>query len=308
MPENVPVPADVPEDVTVLCQPLDCIYLAASSAMDFYRELGILDQVRLTSTKVADWSLSQVKDALENGTMLYAGRYSTPDYELILGEGTKLAIESTMIYHSPETKETLESLGIPVLVERSSYEPDPLGRMEWIRLYGLLAGCKDQADSFFEKQISRLKHIQQTQTGKRVVFFHISGSGYAVVRKPGDYVSRMIAMAGGEYFLGTDKDPQDNALSTMNMEMESFYEAARDADILIYNSTIDGDIRTIDELLGKSPLLADFRAVKEGNVWCTGRNMFQQATGIGEMILDLSRIIQGSTDNGEELTYLHPVI
>lgn len=32
-----------------------------------------------------------------------------------------------MIYHTPEVKEELESFGIPVLVERSSYERPPPG-------------------------------------------------------------------------------------------------------------------------------------------------------------------------------------
>lgn len=54
-----------------------------------------------------------------------------PDYELILENDCDLAIESTMIYHSPEVKEQLESFEIPVLVERSSYEEHPLGRLEW---------------------------------------------------------------------------------------------------------------------------------------------------------------------------------
>ena len=44
---------------------------------------------------------------------------SAPDYELIVSEKCGLAIESTMIYHSPEVKEKLEEFGIPVLVEHS---------------------------------------------------------------------------------------------------------------------------------------------------------------------------------------------
>ena len=42
--------------------------------------------------------------------MLYAGKYSAPDYEEILSEQCDRAIESTMIYHNPEVKEKLEQL------------------------------------------------------------------------------------------------------------------------------------------------------------------------------------------------------
>lgn len=87
---------------------------------------------------------------MQSGDILYAGKYSAPDYELILDENCDIAIESTMIYHSPEIKEQLESFGIPVLIERSSYEAHPLGRLEWIKLYGLLLGKEDEAESFFQ--------------------------------------------------------------------------------------------------------------------------------------------------------------
>ena len=57
---------------------------------------------------------------MKSGSMLYAGKYNEPDYELILKEGCNFALENTMIGHNPEVKEKLESLGIPVMVERSA--------------------------------------------------------------------------------------------------------------------------------------------------------------------------------------------
>ena len=49
----------------------------------------------------------------------------------------------------------------------------------------------------------------------------------------------MITMAGGNYALADVVPEEENALSTMNMQMEDFYNAAQSADILIYNSAID---------------------------------------------------------------------
>ena len=307
VPEGCDVPDGLDDDITVLQQPMQNLYVAASSAMDLFSGLDSLDTVRMTSTALADWSLPDVQQAMEDEGIVYVGKYNTPDYEMILSENCSLAIESTMIHHNPETKEQLESLGIPVLVERSSYEAHPLGRMEWIKLYGLLLGKEEQATAFFDEQVDRLDAILDgEQTGKTVVFFYISSSGYANVRKPGDYISKMIEMAGGSYMLSADDlNVEENALSTMNMQMEAFYAAAKDADYLIYNSTIDGELQTIDQLLQKSELLADFKAVKEGNVWCTEQNMFQQSTGAADMIADLHAIVTDSTDGSDQLTFLH---
>ena len=112
----------------------------------------------------------------------------------------------------------------------------------------------------------------------------------------------MIEMAGGTYALSDLVPEEENALSTMNMEMEAFYAAAHDADILIYNAAIDGELETVDQLLEKSSLLANFKAVQAGNVWCTGKNMFQQTTCVSDMIVDLNAVLTGS---GAELIYLH---
>lgn len=307
VPENKQAPEGVDSDITVLQQPITNIYVAASSAMDLFSGLDALDSVRMTSTTLDNWSLPEIRQAIENEDILYVGKYNTPDYEAILSESCSLAIESTMIYHNPETQEQLESLGIPVLVERSSYESHPLGRMEWIKLYGLLLGKTEYAIEYFDQKVTQLDDILTgDSTGKTVAFFYISSNGYANVRKPGDYISKMIELAGGSYVLSADDlNVDENALSTMNMQMEAFYAAAKDADYLIYNSTIDGELQTVDQLLDKSALLADFKAVKEGNVWCTEKNMFQQTTGAADMIADLHAIITGDTDGIDQLTFLH---
>lgn len=309
IPEQEAVPEGLDPDITVLQQPLNNLYVAASSAMDLFDGLGALDQVRMTSTKRSDWSLPAVQEAMKSGDLLYVGKYNTPDYEQILTEHCGLAIESSMIYHNPETQEQLESLQIPVLVERSSYETHPLGRMEWIKLYGLLLGKVEEAEQYFNEKVQHLDDIlSDKQTDKTVAFFYISSSGYVNVHKPGDYVSKMIELAGGNYVpTADDLQVEENALSTMNMQMEAFYAAAHDADYLIYNSAIDSELETIDQLLEKSPLLSDFKAVKNHQVWCTGKNMFQQTTGGADMIADLHAIITDQTDGKDQLTFLHHV-
>lgn len=302
----VPEGAAVPEntgDMVILQQPLEQLYVAASSAMDLFDGIDCLDHVSMVSTK--DWSLPNIQAALDSGNMQYVGKYSRPDYEQILSNGCDLAIESTMIYHSPETKEQLEQLGIPVLVERSSYESHPMGRMEWLRLYGLLLGKSEEAEAYFAQQQALFESVVLEEVTERpsVAFFYINQSGAVSVRKPADYVARMIDMAGGRYvFTAENLNVEENALSTMNIQMETFCEVARDADILIYNSSIEGELDTLDQLTELNAVLADFKAVHEGNVWCTGQNMFQQTTGAAGMVSDLHAVFTG-TDT--ELTYLH---
>ncbi|WP_330490498.1 ABC transporter substrate-binding protein [Marvinbryantia sp.] len=304
VPDGLPVPENLDADIAVIRKPLQNIYLVATSAMDLFCALDGTDAIGLSGTDASGWYVEKAREEMENGNILYAGKYSAPDYELILSKGCDLAIESTMIYHSPEVKEKLESFGIPVLVERSSYETHPLGRTEWLKLYSVLLGKEEQAEELFAEQAEKLEAVSSEEnTGKTVAFFYISSNGYVNVRKSSDYVAKMIELAGGKYIFD-DLGDSENALSTMNMQMEEFYAKAKDADYLIYNSTIDGELYTLDELFAKSNLLKDFKAVQNGNVYCTGKNLFQETMGLGTMIADIHTMLTSET-GADEFTYMH---
>jgi len=304
VPEGEPVPEDLPEDITPLLQPLTNMYLAATSAMDFFCHLDAVDQITLSGTDRSGWYLEEPKKALEEGTMEYAGKYSAPDYERIVDKSCSLAIESTMIYHCPQVKEQLENLGVPVLVERSSYEADPLGRMEWIKLYGILLGKEALAEEVFARQAQRIAPLlEQPSTGKRCAFFSITSSGLATVRKSRDYVAQMIGMAGGEYVFA-DLADSGNSLSTMNIPLEDLYAGVKDADVLIYNGTIEGTISTKEELLARCALLAECKAVQSGDIWCTTPSFFQQSMALADFMLDLHAVFTGATADPDTLHFL----
>ena len=310
VPEGKTAPDGVGSDVTILQQPLENLYVASSSAMDLFLQAGAIDKVDMTSTSAENWTIPEIRERVQSDDILYVGKYSAPDYEVVLDEGCGLAVENTMITHSPEVKEKLEQLGIPVLVERSSYESSPLGRVEWIKLYGLLTGQLDAAEQFFQESVQQVQAVEQKTANSgearpTVVFFYFTSSGYVNVRTPNDYISQMIDLAGGRYAFSAEALGDQGSRSSVNMDPEQFYAAAKDADILIYNSTVEGALSSLDALLEKSPLMKDCKAVLDGNVWCTGQNMFQQVSGTAEMIADLHAVISGDTE--QPLTFLHPL-
>lgn len=294
VPEGEKTPDGLPEGITVIEKPTKNIYLAATSAMGLFSELEQGEAVRFSGTKPDDWYIDYAREAMENGKMLYAGKYREPDYEMLLENECALSVQSTMIDHSPEVKDKLNELGIPVFVDYSSYETHPLGRSEWIKVYGEMTDTSELARQLFSAQAEQLDGISEESTGKTAAFFYISTSGQAVTRKSGDYVTKMIELAGGENVfenLGNDK-----ATSSVTMEMEQFYSQAKNADFIIYNSTVGGEITTIDELIAKNELLADFKAVQNGNVWCTKENLFQETMKLGTVISDFNSIFTGNTE------------
>lgn len=305
VPEGMEAPEDLDGDIVVLMQPLQNIYLVASAVMDMICELDALDAIRFSGQEAEGWYIEEARAAMEEGNILYAGKYSMPDYELILSEGCSLAVENNMISHSPEVIEKLEDFGIPVLIDRSSYESHPLGRVEWIKVYGVLLDRQQEAEDAFQEQVESMERaMEQEASGKTVAFFYITTNGMVNVRCSSDYVPKMIELAGGQYVfqdLGGE-----GGRSTVTMQMEEFYSAAKDADYLIYNSTIDGELSSLEELLEREELLADFRAVQEGNVWCTTRDLYQQSMSVGGMIEDIHNMLAGGS--GESgMQYLYPL-
>ncbi len=306
VPEGMEAPEDLAEGIAVLQQPVDHIYLVASAVMDMFVSMDALDSVRFSGLQESGWYIEEAREAMEAGDILYAGKYSTPDYEQILAEGCGLAVENTMIYHTPEVKEQLENFGIPVLVDYSSYEAEPLGRTEWVKLYGLLIGKEEAAEEAFQSEMEAFQSIQESEEDigdeKSVAFFYITANGEANVRKSSDYLAKMIDMAGGEYIFRNLGD-EESASSTETMQMEEFYAGAKDADYIIYNSTIDGELSSLDELLAKSPLLKDFKAVESGNVFCTTRDLYQSSMELGTIISDIHSMLTDRTD----MTYIYPL-
>ena len=294
----VPENADVPEvdgNIKIIQKPVENIYLAATAVMDLFDSLGKGDAIAFSSTKEENWYIDYAKTAMENGDMVYAGKYNEPDYELLLSEGCNLTIQSTMIGHAPDVREKLEELGMTVFIDNSSYESHPLGRSEWIKVYAEMLDESEKAEKLFDEQAKYLENIKTNDGDKKsVVFFYISDSGQIVTRKPGDYVTKMIELAGGENILSDLGD--DSATSTVHMEPEEFYTSAKDADLIIYNSTISGELNSMDELLSKYALLSDFKAVKNGDVWCTRNNLFQETMKLGAVISDFNKALTGNED------------
>ena len=195
-----------------------------------------------------------------------------------------------MIDGTPDVREKLDELGIPVLVDSSALEDTPLGRMEWMKLYGVLLGHEDAANAAFEAQKQKIKTLEPMQENVTVAMFYITSKGALYVRNNGDYMVKMLELAGGQY---TPEGLDDGESGTRQMEMEAFYLAAGDADCILYIGQLGGKPETLSQLLERNALLADFKAVQNGRVYCTGADYFQQAGRLGDLIEDMNRMLSG---------------
>jgi iron complex transport system substrate-binding protein len=299
VPEGMSVPEEKPENAIVLQQPVSNILVSSTPVTSLINAIGALDAISLTTYDVGSWYIDEVKKALTDGKMTYIGDYKAPDYEKITASGTTFAFFSTML--TDDVKEQLTNLGVSIVLDQSAQEDHPLARVEWAKLYGAIFNKEEEAEAVFNAQDKYVEELSKLEkTGKTVAMFYITSKGVLYARNADDYMAKMIAIAGGEYALA---DVGAGEVGTAKMEMEAFYDKAKDADYIIYIWSLGGKPETLADFTARAAILSDMKAVKNGNVWCTTPDYFQIQNTIGSMINDM-RLMLDADEGTDKLTYL----
>jgi len=299
VPEGMSVPEDAPENAVVLKQPVKNILVSSTPVTSLINAVGALDAISLTTYDVDSWYIDDVKKALTDNKLTYIGDYKTPDYEKIVAQGTTFAFFSTML--TDDVKAQLTSLGVDVVLDQSAQEEHPLGRVEWAKLYGAIFNKEEAAEEVFNTQDQYVEELLKAEkTGKSVAMFYITSKGALYARNADDYMAKMLEIAGGEYALS---DVGVGEAGTAKMELEAFYDKAKDADYIIYIWSMGGKPETMDAFLERAAILSDMKAVQNGNVWCTTPDYFQIQNTIGSMINDIHLMLTAD-ESTDRLTYL----
>ncbi|QSX05346.1 ABC transporter substrate-binding protein [Sedimentibacter sp. zth1] len=302
IPEGMNVPADIEEGVVTLQMPLDNMLISSTPTMSLINGLDKLDKVSLVTTKRSSWYIDEIGKAIDDGKIEYIGSYKAPDYEMITAKQPPFAVFSTMLLRVPEVAEKLDELKIPYLLDQATYEEHPMARVEWVKLYGALLDCEEIAEKHFKEQVAYVENLDlETEDPETTAVFYITSKGTLYARRGGDYMAKMVELAGGKYIFA---DMEPDKTGAQKMEFEEFYATAKDADNIIYIWSLGGKPETVDDFIAKNELFSDFKAVKEGNVWCTTPNYFQISNVLGYMIKDINEMLSIDDNSVNELTYL----
>ena len=107
-------------------------------------------------------------------------------------------------------------------------ENTPLGRAEWIRVIGMLAGCEEKADAWFddiERRYNALSTLCANVEHRPTVFSDLAFNGQWYVAGGKSYIAKLIADAGADYIW---KDNPSTA--SVPMDAESILAKAQKAE------------------------------------------------------------------------------
>lgn len=293
VPEGKKVPENLEGNVVVLQQPIDKITMNSTGMVSLIDAIGGLDHIATVGTEAKGWYLENVVNKLESGDIKYSGNYKEPDFEMLTAEGIQLEVDTTMAAGNPDILAKYDELGIPYFIESSSKEGSPLGRVEWVKLFGALMGLEDEAKTYFDEQVKKVEAVTSAdKTDKTVAMFYISsGSDKVYARNGGDYMAAMIGMAGGNYIMAdVEPDKTGNSATTF----EDVYSRCVDADYVFYvNFALKYE--SLDDMVEYNPLFGDFKAVKEGNVYVTSPDFTQSTAAIAGIIEDMHAVLNDSS-------------
>ena len=204
-------------------------------------------------------SSSKTRELIDAGLVKDIGSLLSLNTEMILDINPEVIVGFSSNSDN-KAFELLERSGIQTLMNGSWLESHPLGRAEWIKIYGHLFHKETQADDYFkniETNYNNAVTLAKQATAKPTV---LSGNMYKDVwYVPGgnSYAAKLIADANGDYYWKNNTDT-----GSLSLSFESVYDTAAKADIWIGG----GKLTTVNELIQFEEKYNLFDAVKNGNV------------------------------------------
>ena len=236
----------------------------------------------------------EVRTRLRSGRILDVGEDMRLDVEAVVSLKPEMLFTYVVGNSSDGGLAKLAETGVPVAIEGSYMEENPLGRAEWIKFTAAFFDKEAEADSAFaevDSSYRALTALARTAKRRPTVFVGAPFGGVWWVPSGRTYVGRLLADAGADYLWASD-----TTRGSLNLDMEAVLGRAGDAEIWL-NA---GDWIDLDDAAKRDPRNALFKAFREGRVYTNdairceggGRDFYETGASRPDWILaDLISIL-----------------
>ena len=243
-------------------KPLSRVVAQSSAQIGYLMKLGLGDRIVGVSEAqyIAD---SALYARVQKGEVVEVGSGNTLSLEKLVALKPDLVMNFAT-GAGYDDYERIEALGLPLMLTSEWQEDHPLAKAEWIKLYGILFGVEELADSIYEqsKLVYLVNQIFTEINGARIPDCPrvIAGMSYGGVwYAPGgqSYTAQLIRDAGGCYLWASDSSRE------LRFSLEEVIALADSVDIW-FNP---GMFSTPDEILATEPRVSVIKAFKEKRVY-----------------------------------------
>lgn len=256
---NRPLPSGLPKG-TVVKVPARKVIVYTSVHAAIIDQLGEIEQV-IGVCEPRYMDTPAIREGVASGRIADLGEATAPDIEKMIELGAELIIASPF---QNSSYGPVEKIGIPIFEGADYMESLPLGRTEWVRLYGLLFGKEEQADSIFRVTEERYLELKArvADVDHRPTILTEKKYGSSWFLPAGDsYMAHLFEDAGGQYLF---RDLP--GAGSVPLAFESVFERAIHAEIwfIKYNGSSP---LTYPELRSEYAPYANFDAFKNRRIY-----------------------------------------
>ena len=287
--------------------PVQRIASLATPAIAHLADLDALD--RIVAVDKGNYVYNdQIRRLLGEGKIPEVGNGSSFNLERLLSVNPELVILSVLGPDDPTAKR-LESVGISVLPLADWREQSPLGRAEWVKLFGELLGVVAEAERVFEPRASRYRELEamideEARAPGPTVLTNAPWQGSWPVPAGQSYVARLLEAAGGTYLWA-----ERRGTGSLFLDFEAVLARGAQADVWV---NLNQGWKRRADALGSDPRLAAFASFRGNQMYhhnrrvrTSGANDFWEsgATRPDLVLADLIRILHPELLPNHDLVY-----
>lgn len=202
-----------------------------------------------------------IRHSIESGQIQEIGYEQSLNFERLVTLKPDLLINYGVSSEASALGEILQKLGIRSLISAEYLETHPLGKAEWIKVFGLISGKAEEAGKRFreiEKEYMELVELTGNLQFKPLVMTGLPWKDVWYLTGTESYLPNFIADAGGRYF-----NSKYSTREPLSMNIEAVYEIGHQADIWI-NA---GSAFSLEQIRGADARLTDFKAFQESRIF-----------------------------------------
>lgn len=256
--ENAIIPDSLQKYASIQV-PIQSIVVTSTTHIPALELLGVED--KLIAFPNTDYiSSEKTRTLIETGKIREIGTNQSLNTEVLLDMQPDVII-GFGVDGEKKTYDNLQQNGLKILYNGDWTEQHPLGRAEWIQLFGVLFGLEEKADEVFksiEKDYIQAKELVQNVSKKPTIF---SGSVYQdqwYLPQGKSWAAQFLDNAGGNYLWAATE-----GTGSLSLSFETVFETAQNADFWIG----PGQFTSFDQLEKANPNYKHFKAVQNKNVY-----------------------------------------
>jgi iron complex transport system substrate-binding protein len=261
--------------------------------LDVLDDESLYDSVAAVTIPAEQWVIAPIVEGLRNGRIQYIvqNTWGAMDIEAVIHLKPDIIFAGTVNPGTSDIFTQFDEAGLDYVVLGEWLEDSNHGSLEWIKFIAAFYERDTEADAVFRRQVARLDELVKLTADipedRRPVVACGSVYGGVVYVQGGDSITaRECSKAGARYFL-----EKGTGGGTLRITPEEFFNKARDADILIYNSMI---LYMPDKtaLLEESSLFSQFKSFKNDKIYVLAAGYYMNSSKTDVKFEDMVFILQ----------------